>query len=110
LLAPRLIGRFGRAALSDGAIVQLAGLAWLVAGIVTGWPHVSLLSMAAPLALGGAGQSMLFAGLFHSMLADVPAHLGRRWQRRADHPAARRGSTSVLSMPLWALAVPGSRA
>jgi hypothetical protein len=76
LLAPRLISRFGRAALSAGAIVQLAGLAWLVADMVTGWPHVSLLSMAGPLALVGAGQSMLFAGLFRSVLADVPAHLG----------------------------------
>jgi Major Facilitator Superfamily len=76
LFAPRLIGRFGRAALSGGAVVQLAGLAWLVANMVTGWPHVSLLSMAAPLALVGAGQSMLFAGLFRSVLADVPAHLG----------------------------------
>jgi hypothetical protein len=76
LLAPRLIGRFGRAALSAGAIVQLAGLAWLAADMVTGWPHVSLLSMAGPLALAGAGQSMLFAGLFRSVLADIPAHLG----------------------------------
>lgn len=32
--------------------------------------------MAVPLALVGAGQSMLFAGLFRSVLADVPAHLG----------------------------------
>jgi MFS family permease len=76
LVAPKLIGRFGRAALSGGALVQLAGLAWLVAIIVSGWPHVSLLSMAAPLALVGAGQSMLFAGLFRSVLADVPLHLG----------------------------------
>ena len=76
LAAPRLITRFGRAALSAGAVVQLAGLAWLVTGLVTGWPHVSLLSLALPLALVGAGQSMLFAGLFRSVLADVPAHLG----------------------------------
>ncbi|MEV0405115.1 MFS transporter [Actinoallomurus sp. NPDC050550] len=76
LAAPRLITRFGRAALSGGAIVQLAGLAWLVIVLVTGWPHVGLLSMAMPLALVGAGQSMLFAGLFRSVLADVPTHLG----------------------------------
>ena len=75
LLAPRLIARYGRAALAGGALVQLAGLGWLVAVMVTGWPHVSLLSMAVPLALVGAGQSMLFAGLFRSVLADVPAHL-----------------------------------
>jgi len=76
LAAPRLITRFGRGALSGGAVVQLAGLAWLVTVLVTGWPHVGLLSMAVPLALVGAGQSMLFGGLFRSVLADVPAHLG----------------------------------
>ena len=76
LVAPRLISRFGRAALAGGAVVQLAGLAWLVIVVAGAWPHVSLLSMAVPLALVGAGQSMLFAGLFRSVLADVPAHLG----------------------------------
>jgi MFS family permease len=76
LVAARVITRFGRAAMSGGAIVQLGGLAWLVAVLVTGWPQVSLLSMAGPLALVGAGQSMLFAGLFRAVLADVPTHLG----------------------------------
>ncbi|MFC5262022.1 MFS transporter [Kribbella qitaiheensis] len=76
VFAPRVIGRFGRAALSGGAVIQLAGLASLVVVVVNGWPHVSLWAMAAPLALAGAGQSMLFAGLFRSVLADVPTHLG----------------------------------
>ncbi|MGR6968650.1 MFS transporter [Streptomyces cynarae] len=76
VLAPRLISRFGRAAMSAGAVLQLAGLAWLVAVLLVDRPHVSLWAMAAPLALAGAGQSMLFAGLFRSVLADVPAHLG----------------------------------
>ncbi|WP_406437535.1 MFS transporter [Streptomyces sp. NBC_01613] len=76
LFAPRLISRFGRAALSAGAVVQLAGLVSLVWVLLVKWPHVSLWDMAVPLALAGAGQSMLFAGLFRSVLADVPAHLG----------------------------------
>ena len=76
LFAPRLISRFGRAAMSAGAVVQLAGLALLVAVVVMNWPHVRLLALAGPLALVGAGQSMLFAGLFRSVLADVPTHLG----------------------------------
>ncbi|MFF4274222.1 MFS transporter [Streptomyces sp. NPDC001536] len=76
LLAPRLLTRFGRAALSTGAVVQLAGLVSLVAVLLVKWPHVSLWAMALPLALAGAGQSILFAGLFRSVLADVPAHLG----------------------------------
>ena len=76
VLAPRLITRFGRAAMAAGAVVQLAGLVWLVAVLVTSRPQAGLWAMAAPLALAGAGQSMLFAGLFRSVLADVPAHLG----------------------------------
>jgi hypothetical protein len=75
VVAPKIIARFGRGALTGGAIVQLAGLAWLVREVLTNWPHVGLPAMAAPLALVGAGQSMLFAGLFRSVLADVPAHL-----------------------------------
>lgn len=75
LFAPRLISRFGRAALSTGAVIQLIGLATLVTFLVQKWPHVSLWAMAAPLALVGAGQSMLFAGLFRSVLTDVPTHL-----------------------------------
>jgi hypothetical protein len=76
LVAPRLISRFGRAALSAGAVIQVAGLAALVTVLVQGWPHVSLWATAGPLALAGAGQSVLFAGLFRSVLADVPTHLG----------------------------------
>jgi MFS family permease len=76
LAAPRVISRYGRAALTAGAVVQLAGLAALVTVVVAAWPRVSLWAMALPLALAGAGQSMLFAGLFRSVLADVPTHLG----------------------------------
>ncbi len=75
LFAPRAISRFGRAALSAGAVIQLAGLAALVTVVVRDWPQVSLWELAIPLALVGAGQSMLFAGLFRSVLADVPTHL-----------------------------------
>jgi len=75
LVAPRLITRFGRAALSAGAVVQLSGLASLVTVLLENWPHVSLWATALPLALVGAGQSMLFAGLFRSVLADVPTHM-----------------------------------
>jgi EmrB/QacA subfamily drug resistance transporter len=76
VFAPQLISRFGRAALSAGAVIQFAGLASLVAVVLVMWPQVSLWAMAVPLALAGAGQSMLFAGLFRSVLADVPTHLG----------------------------------
>ena len=76
VVAPRVIARLGRAALSAGAVVQLAGLGSLVTVLLHGWPQLSLWAMAVPLALVGTGQSMLFAGLFRSVLADVPTHLG----------------------------------
>jgi hypothetical protein len=62
--------------LSAGAVIRLGGLASLVSVVVANWPHVSLWTMALPAALVGAGQWMLFAGLFRSVLADVPTHLG----------------------------------
>jgi MFS family permease len=76
LFAPRLISRFGRGAMSAGALLQLVGLASLVAVVVGAWPRVSLWATAGPLAVMGAGQSLVFTGLFRSVLADVPAHLG----------------------------------
>lgn len=75
LAAPRLINRFGRAALAIGAVVQLVGLASLVAVLLEDWPHINMWTTALPLALAGAGQSTLFAGMFRSVLTDVPAHL-----------------------------------
>lgn len=75
MVSPRMINRFGRGALAAGGIVQALGLALLVAIMVLGWPNVSLIELAVPLMLIGAGQSMLFSGLFRAVLADVPAHL-----------------------------------
>jgi MFS family permease len=73
-LSPKLIGRYGRAAMAGGGAVQAIGLALIIAVILGDWPHVTLLELAGPLALIGAGQSMLFTGLFRITLADVPAH------------------------------------
>jgi hypothetical protein len=74
VVSPRVIGRFGRGALAVGGIVQALGLALLIGIILTGWPRVSLVELAPPLVLIGAGQSMLFSGLFRAVLADVPTH------------------------------------
>jgi MFS family permease len=74
VLSPKLIGRYGRGAMAAGGAVQAIGLALIIAVILGDWPHVTMLELAGPLALIGAGQSMLFAGLFRITLADVPAH------------------------------------
>jgi MFS family permease len=74
-ISPRLIARFGRAALAAGGLVQAMGLAWLIALIWHGWPQVPLRALILPLLLIGGGQSMLFSGLFRVVLTDVPAHL-----------------------------------
>jgi MFS family permease len=77
ILSPRLIGRYGRGAMAAGGAVQALGLALIITVILTAWPHVSMLELAGPLALIGAGQSILFSGLFRLTLADVPArHAG----------------------------------
>jgi MFS family permease len=74
ILSPKLIGRYGRGAMAAGGAVQAIGLALIITVILSAWPHVSMLELAGPLALIGAGQSMLFTGLFRITLADVPGH------------------------------------
>jgi MFS family permease len=74
VLSPKLISRYGRGAMAAGGAVQATGLALIITVILAAWPHVSVLELAGPLALIGAGQSMLFSGLFRVTLADVPAH------------------------------------
>jgi hypothetical protein len=75
VVSPRMINRFGRGALAAGGIVQAFGLVLLIGITVSGWPNVSLIELAPPLVLIGAGQSMLFSGLFRAVLADVPPRL-----------------------------------
>jgi predicted MFS family arabinose efflux permease len=74
VLSPKLITRYGRGAMAAGGAVQAIGLALIITVILSRWPQVSMLDLAGPLALIGAGQSMLFTGLFRIVLTDVPAH------------------------------------
>jgi MFS family permease len=74
VLSPRLLGRYGRGAMAAGGMAQATGLALIIAVVLAGWPHLSMLDLAGPLALIGAGQSILFTGLFRVTLADVPSH------------------------------------
>lgn len=75
LLSAKIISRYGRAALAAGGLMQAAGLGWLIHLVMQDWSHLHLTALAWPLLLVGAGQSMLFAGLFRAVLADVPQHL-----------------------------------
>jgi MFS family permease len=75
VVSPKIISRYGRGALATGALVQVVGLCALVAVVVAGWPNVRLPELAIPLALAGAGQSLVFAGLFRVVLTDCPPHL-----------------------------------
>ena len=76
VLSSRIIDRFGRAALAVGGAIQAVGITALITLVSSEWPNVSILSLAIPLMVIGAGQSMLFSGLFRVVLTDVPAHLG----------------------------------
>ena len=75
IVSPSIISRFGRGALAAGGVVQAIGLALLVLMVTTRWTSLTPWELSLPLVLVGAGQSMLFAGLFRAVLADVPAHL-----------------------------------
>jgi EmrB/QacA subfamily drug resistance transporter len=74
IFSPRLIARYGRGAMATAGIVQVAGLATMIAVMVGTWPHTTMLDLALPLAVNGACQSVLFTGLFRVVLRDVPAH------------------------------------
>lgn len=76
IVSPKIINRYGRAAIAAGALTQGVGLAAIAVVMVAAWPHVALIALAGPLALIGAGQSLLFAGLFRVVLSDVPLHRG----------------------------------
>jgi MFS family permease len=74
ILSPKIINRFGRAAMAGGAVLQAAGLALVIAVIVISWPHVAIINLAGPLTLLGFGQSMMSTGLYRVVLVDVPSH------------------------------------
>ena len=74
MTSPRLIARFGRAALAAGAVTQVVGLTSLVLVLTAQWPHVSLIALSVPMAVAGLGQSLVFTGLFRAVLVDCPAH------------------------------------
>jgi len=76
IVSPKVISRYGRGALAGGAVVQIVGLSVLIALVTSQWPHITLPELAAPLALAGAGQSLVFTGLFRAVLVDCPPHQG----------------------------------
>jgi len=75
LICPSIINRFGRGALAVAGLIQALGLGLLIFLVVSTWPHVSLIALGGPLLLIGAGQSILFGGLFRVVLTDVPADM-----------------------------------
>ena len=74
IFSPRIIARYGRGAMATAGLVQVAGLASMIAVMTGTWPRTTMLELALPLAVNGACQSVLFTGLFRVVLRDVPAH------------------------------------
>ena len=75
LAAPRLLAHYGRRVVVAGLGLQAVGLVWLIDVMHGSWPHVTLLSTVAPLALAGVGQAFALVGFFRIVLADVPPQL-----------------------------------
>lgn len=65
----------GRALIARGALLQSVGIGGTAAVILAGWPHVSTVWLAVPLAVSGFAQGLVVAPLFRTVLSGVPTHL-----------------------------------
>ena len=72
LSTARLLPRFGRRVLTAGALIQAAGLAVVIAELVSAWPHPGALSLAPGMLVTGIGQGLIMSPLFGTVLSEVP--------------------------------------
>jgi MFS family permease len=72
LSTARLLPRFGRRVLTAGALIQAAGLAAVIAELVSAWPHPGALSLAPGMLVTGVGQGLIMSPLFGTVLSEVP--------------------------------------
>jgi MFS family permease len=72
LSTARLLPRFGRRVLTAGALIQAAGLAAVIAELISAWPHPGALSLAPGMLVTGVGQGLIMSPLFGTVLSEVP--------------------------------------
>jgi MFS family permease len=72
LLMPRLVARYGRTVITGGALIQLVGLAALIATLDSAWPTVEPSRLAPALLVMGFGQGLLMPALIRVVLSEVP--------------------------------------
>jgi MFS family permease len=72
LLMPNLVARYGRAVITAGGVVQLAGLILLILTLDTAWPTVTSSALAPALAIMGFGQGLIMPALIRVVLSEVP--------------------------------------
>ncbi|KLJ00419.1 MFS transporter, partial [Luteimonas sp. FCS-9] len=77
LSAPRLVARFGPAAIAAGALVYAASLAWLVAQVALAGGALQPPALVPALVVVGAAQGLIMTPLLNLVLGTVePAHAG----------------------------------
>ena len=69
---PAVQRRWGASVIARGWAFQVAGYGLMAAIVLREWPHVSPLSLAAPMALAGAGGGLVMMPLFGVVLSQVP--------------------------------------
>jgi hypothetical protein len=74
LLMPRLVPHYGRSVITAGAVIQLTGLALLIATLESAWPTVRAGELAGALMVMGFGQGLVMPALIRVVLSEVPVH------------------------------------
>jgi MFS family permease len=69
---PAVQRRWGASVIARGWAFQVAGYGLMAVIVLRDWPHVSPLSLAAPMALAGAGGGLVMMPLFGVVLSQVP--------------------------------------
>ncbi len=72
LVSARLVARYGRAVLTSGVLLQLAGLATMAVIADRVWPHLDWLTLAPGSVVAGFGQALAMSTLMRVVLAQVP--------------------------------------
>ncbi|MET9414794.1 MFS transporter [Streptomyces klenkii] len=72
LAGPRLFGRYGRRAVTAGALIQGVGLLGVAAGFYGGWDERGIWGPCVAMAVQGLGQGLLLPLTLRTVLSEVP--------------------------------------
>lgn len=72
LRAPKLMAKVGMRTVQVGAVVQIAGLALLIAAARLWWPHIRFYELVVAMFLVGVGNGLFIPPVFRTILSSLP--------------------------------------